>query len=100
LGNTNRELGKGQPIAFPQGASDDLFLLETFEAEGKRVYVVYGFTWQGTLAAATFLNTYIRSHSSEFTNDWCIYEWKDASSGTSANSFPDSGDNYIQITKG
>jgi hypothetical protein len=48
--------------------------------------------WQGTLAAATFLNTYVRSHLSEFTNNWYIYEWKDASTGPSQNSFPDSGD--------
>ena len=95
----------GQKYDVPNAASnpasgDDLFLLETFKAEGRRVYVMYGFTWQGTFAAATFLNTHVRSHFSEFTNDWFIYEWKDATSGTSANSFPDQGDSYIEIAKG
>jgi hypothetical protein len=95
----------GQKYAVPNAAGnpapgDDLFLLETFEVEGRRVYLMYGFTWQGTFAAAAFLNTYLRSHFSEFTNDWFIYEWKDATSGTSANSFPDQGDSYIEISKG
>ena len=98
-----RASGQRYSVPNPAGnpaAGDDLFLLETFEANGKRVYIIYGFTWQGTLAAATFLNTYVSSHLSEFTNDWYIYEWKDASSATSANSFPDQGDSYVQIAKG
>jgi len=98
-----RASGQRYSVPNPAGnpaAGDDLFLLETFQADGKRVYIIYGFTWQGTLAAATFLNTYVSSHLSEFTNDWYIYEWKDASSATSANSFPDQGDSYVQIAKG
>jgi hypothetical protein len=82
-------------------AKDDLFLLETFiDSQGRHVYVVYGFSWQGTLAAATYLNTYVRSHLSQFTGSWYIYEWKDAASGPSANSFPDQGDQYTQLATG
>ena len=82
-------------------SGDDLFLLESFvDAQGRHVYVVYGFSWQGTLAAATFLNTYVRSHLSEFSNSWYIYEWKDASIGPSQNSFPDSGDQYNLLATG
>jgi hypothetical protein len=80
---------------------NDLFLLETFtDSQGRHVYVIYGFSWQGTLAAATFLNTFVRSHLSSFQNNWYIYEWKDQSSGASANSFPDAGDVYTQLATG
>jgi len=82
-------------------AGDDLFVLEGFvDGQGRHVYIVYGFSWQGTLAAATFLNTYVRFHLSDFTNSWYIYEWKDASTGPSANSFPDSGDQYNPLATG
>ena len=82
-------------------SGDDLFLLESFvDAQGRHVYVIYGFSWQGTLAAATYLNTYVRSHLSSFTNSWYIYEWKDASSGSSANSFPDQSDTYNFVATG
>ena len=80
---------------------DDLFLIETF-ADGptRLVFTLYGFSWQGTLAAANFLNTYVRNHLSEFTKNWYIYEWKEAAAGPSANSFPDQGDQYTQVANG
>lgn len=82
-------------------AGDDMFLLESFVDQSNRtVFVVYGFSWQGTLAAANFVNTYVRSHLSQFSNSWYIYEWKDAPSGPSANSFPDQGDQYTQVATG
>lgn len=60
---------------------DDLFLLESLvDAQRRHVYVIYGFSWQRTLAAAAFLNTYVQSHLSMFTSNWYIYEWKAASS--------------------
>ena len=63
-------------------SGDELFLLESLvEGQGRHVCIIYGFSWQGTLAAATFLNTYVRSHLSEFTNNRYIYESKDASTG-------------------
>ena len=83
------------------GPGHDLFLLEMFtDSQGRHVYVIYGFSWQGTLAAATYLNTYVRSHLSEFTNNWYIYEWNDASTGTSYNSFPDQRDQFTQLGTG
>jgi hypothetical protein len=82
-------------------SGDDLFLLESFvDGQGRHVYVIYGFSWEGTLAGATYLNTYVKSHLSAFTNSWYIYEWKDAASGDSANSFPDQGDQFIQLATG
>ncbi len=90
----------------PQGsgntvAGNDLFLLETFVDQGRRVYVIYGFSWQGTLAAAVFIDSVVRSNLSQFTNTWYIYEWKDAASGSSANSFPDPGDLFnLQASSG
>ena len=82
-------------------AKDDLFLLESFvDGQGRHVYVIYGFSWEGTLAGATYLNTYVQSHLSQFTNSWYIYEWKDKTSGASANSFPDQGDQFIQLATG
>ena len=51
----------GYSLAIPflrrlnSGSGDDMFLLESF-TDGARphVYVLYGFSWQGTLAGATF----------------------------------------------
>ena len=96
----------GQKITVPNAAKmttagDDLFLMESFvDDQSRQVYLIYGFSWQGSLAAAAFLNTYVRSHLSSFTNSWYIYEWKDASSGLSANSFPDASDQYLQLATG
>jgi hypothetical protein len=82
-------------------SGDDLFLLESFtDSQGRQVYVIYGFSWQGTLAGATFMNTYVKTHLSEFQNNWYIYEWKDAPSGVSHNSFADPGDVYSQLATG
>ena len=78
----------GQRYSVPGGNTapgNDLFLIESFvDSQGRHVFVLYGFSWQGTLAAATFLNAYMRSNFSQFTNSWYIYQWKDASSGASA----------------
>ena len=82
-------------------SGDDLFLLESFiDGQGRHVYVIYGFSWQGTLAAATFLNIHAKTDLSSFTKSWYIYEWKDASSGSSANSFPDQSDTYNLVASG
>jgi hypothetical protein len=94
-----RATGKTYPFNTTSGA--DYFLLETFtDSQGRHVYVIYGFSWQGTLAAATFLNTHVRTHLNQFTNSWYIYEWQDAASGPSHNTFPDPGDTYTIIATG
>ncbi len=94
----------GQKFAVSVGnpmPGDDLFVIEGFvDGSGRSVYIVYGFSWQGTLAGATFFNSNIRNHLSQFTGSWYIYEWKDASSGLSANSVPDAGDSYTQLASG
>ena len=94
----------GQKFAVSVGntvAGDDLFLIEGFvDGSGRTVYVLYGFSWQGTLAAATFFSNYVKNHLSQFANSWYIYEWRDASSGLSANSVPDAGDTYNQLASG
>jgi len=96
----------GQKHTVPNGvqntvAGDDLFLLESFvDMQGRDVYLLYGFSWQGTLAAAIFLNTYVSSHLTEFANSWYIYEWKDASSGSSRNNFPDQNDQFTLVATG
>ena len=87
----------GTPYILNSGPGDDYFLLEYIADGSRHVYIIYGFSWEGTLAGATYVNTYVRPNPSGFTNNWYIYEWKDATSGASANSFPDSGDQYIPI---
>lgn len=79
-------------------AGDDLFLVEAFtDGQGRRVFVLYGFSWEGTLAAGAFFASQIYPHMSQFSNAWYIYRWTDATSGTSSNSFPDAGDQYTLI---
>ncbi len=91
----------GQTYSFNTVSGADYFVIEAFtDSSGRKVFMLYGFSWQGTLAAAYFLNTYVRSHLSEFANSWYIYQWKDASTGMSHNSFPDQGDQYIQVATG
>ena len=76
-------------------SGDDLFLIEAFtDGQGRRVFMLYGFSWQGTLAAGVFFDSFVYPHPSQFPNSWYIYRWMDASSGTSANKFPDPGDVY------
>jgi hypothetical protein len=76
----------------------DVFLIESFlDQNGAPVYILYGRSWPGTLAAVTYLVDFISKNPSQYSGAWYVIKWADATSGASANSIPDSGDTFTEI---
>ena len=56
----------------------DLGLIEVFEDDSENlVYVVYGFTWRGTLAAALYLKDEMAGHLSNYPASYYVIGWTD-----------------------
>ena len=53
-----------------------------------------GSGWTGSLAGASFFDSWILPHLSLYTQDYYVFRWNDAPSGLSANGYPDAGDSY------
>ena len=81
------------------GKGTDIFLLEVFiDANGRTVFILYGFTYLGTLAASTYFKFGIYPSLASYTNSYYLIQWTDAYWGESDNGIPDMGDIYTPIT--
>jgi hypothetical protein len=81
--------------------TEDYFVLEAFKDQsGRMVYLLYGWSWPGTVAATAFITETVLKNPAAFTHSWYVYRWDDATSGASANGIPDAGDTFTQIAAG
>jgi hypothetical protein len=82
-------------------ATSDVFLMETFkDTAGRMVFIIYGRSWDGSLAGFEYLVDFVLNNPSAYTSSWYVYKWTDATSGVSHNGIPDQGDTFIQIAAG
>jgi len=87
------------------GGDTDIFLIEVFkdyysgpETYGntlsRDVFVIYGYTWKGTLAGVKFFATSVYPNMASYSDEYYVVRWVDASEGASHDRAPDSGDKY------
>lgn len=102
-GNNNNFVRRdtNQVVAQRSGSGNgklDYFVIEAFkDSAGRSVYLAYGFTWRGSAAANLFLSHVIEKNPTDYSLDWYVFRWDDATSGPSANFIPDNGDNFTLI---
>lgn len=83
------------------GNSTDIFVIESFTDHYNRpVFMMYGYGSLGTWAAAIYYKFTLLPNAAELSDDYYIVKWSDATSGPSANRFPDPGDNYTLLVGG
>jgi hypothetical protein len=64
----------------------DMFLLEYFlDADGRGVFISYGYGWRGTWIAAEYLSKVILPNISRYTKTFYVFKWVDKNNDT----FPD-----------
>jgi hypothetical protein len=82
--------------------TSDVFALEAFtDTAGRTAFIIYGRSWPGTLAGFEYVVNFVLKNPTAYTSSWYLYQWQDATSGPSANSIPDPGqDTYTQISTG
>ena len=100
---TRRDTGATIPDGcnYPSTPTNDIFIMEAFtDAFGRTVFMIYGYNWDGTLAAYEYVVNFVLKTPSNYPASWYVYTWQDASSGLSANGIPDPGDTYTQIASG
>ena len=80
--------------------TQDYFVMESFlDSSNRPVYLLWGWAWRGTFASAEYFADFVIRNSASYTKSWYVYRWNEGS-GTSLNSFPDSGDTFTQIAVG
>jgi len=81
----------------PANGPHGLFVIESFkDSAGRSVYLVWGWSATGTLAATAFVVEFVLKNPTSYASSWYVYTWDDATSGVSANSIPDAGDTFTQ----
>jgi len=80
----------------PADGPHGLFVIESFNSVGRPVYLVWGWSATGTLAATAFVVEFVLKNPDSYAGSWYVYTWDDAASGVSANSIPDAGDTFTQ----
>ena len=87
------------------GGDTDIFLIELFKdyysgpatygnTLSRDVFVIYGYTWKGTLAGVKFFATSIYPNMAPYSDEYYVVRWVDAGEGSSHDNAPDSGDKY------
>jgi uncharacterized delta-60 repeat protein len=84
----------------PPGTSDVFAIQVLFDADGGFVVLMYGERYTGTWAAAEYFKFIVYPTITTWTNSYYIVRWTDATSGTSANMMPDSGDSFTILAQG
>ena len=77
--------------------TDNFVIYHLTDADGRQVYVIYGFTYKGTYAAAIFFRTVFYPNLNAYTGDFYVFQWSDATSGWAQNRIPDQGDTYTLL---
>ena len=84
----------------PPGTSDVFVIQILRDADGRLVAIMYGTRYTGTWAAAEYFKFIVYPTIASWTDSYYIVQWTDATSGTSANFLPDSGDTYTLLAQG
>jgi hypothetical protein len=84
----------------PPGTSDVFVIQILRDADGRLVAMIYGTHYTGTWAGAEYFKFIVYPDIATYTNSYYIVRWTDATSGTSANMTPDSGDTFAILAQG
>lgn len=80
--------------------TQDLLAVEAFQDSlGHHVYLLWGKSYLGTLAAVSFVVEFVAKNPNAYADSWYVVKWNDASAGPSANGIPDAGDTYTMAPK-
>jgi hypothetical protein len=99
--NGRRLAGTAMPKSAVGKEPMDVFVLEAFRDSYNRVvFIMYGYGFMGSLAAAKFYKFNVLPNPGNYTAAYYVVKWTDASSGPSSNGFPDPGDPYAILAAG
>jgi hypothetical protein len=87
-------------VAVPPGTSDVAYIQILNDSSGRLVLLFGGTSYLGSWAGAWYFKNVIYPNISSYTNNYIIFRWTDASSGSSADYIPDQGDTFTVLAQG
>ncbi len=100
--NTGSRLeSSAMPKSNSANNATDVFVIQAFrDMYNRPVFIMYGYSPMGTLAAAKYYKTFVLPDLASYTASYYVVKWADAAAGPSHNGFPDPGDTYTVMARG